>query len=329
MNNNNQQPGLLDSIKHTGNEIKGDMLINGGINAGISLLQKPSQNNNALNIKNKLGLKALNAGAHFITGAAAAPGMYAVNKAAAGIGGALSNYYSEKDKKPSLYHAGLVALPGIGAGMYSLGAIVHGVNKGKDLMQSKSLKEAGKHILDAANPVQHIRTGYSETKQALKDLLTRGTGFKAKSFGLLNLLGIAASSLPAVYSYFKLRAKKAKEDRDKKNELLGYTDDIANAVSAATAKTPNVKVAAYLPIVTPAIETVKGIERLSRIKDALRKGELVAKDLEETQKHLNKNIKRIGHDALGLGTLATAGYFYKKYKENKAKQPLRGYIYGQ
>ena len=316
-----QSSSALNELKTLGTSVA----LGGGLNSGIAVFQKaPSLAANP-NIKSQFLLRPAHIGAQFATGALSSIPAYFVNKATNSMSTGLANYYSQKDNSPNLYHAGLIAAPAAFGGMYSLGAITHSLKKGKDLMKSKSLKELGGHMLEAANPVQHIKSGWGELKQAVKYLSGREkAGIGTKLSAGANLLFLAAGAAPALYSYFTKRYKEDKKPSPKQ-QALGYVDDVGNAISAATATPTMPKVAAYIPIMTPVLDLKKGLTELSKSKELLEKGELTTKRLGEIHKGIDKNRKRIGYDALGLATLGGAGYGAYKYKKYKESSPFYRY----
>lgn len=308
---NNQQPqnGSIFS------GIKSDAMVGGGINGVISAFQKPT--GEVLKDSPKLARLAT-VGANIATGGLAAIPSSVVNAAGSKMSNALADHYASTDKHFNTTHAALIAVPATAAGVYGLGAIMHGLQKGKDIMNSKSKKEAGKHLLDALNPVKHVKSGISETKTAFKDLfsLTK-KGLGKRGLGALNLLGIAATAIPAVYSYY--HKEKSKENPALHN--LGYADDIINAAGAAASETAGaamVKSAAYFPVITPLLRHREAVGEMSRLIEEEKNGFRVGKSMEEVQKKAKKHLANVGYDLAGLGVVGAGGAFaWKKHQENK------------
>ena len=314
-----QKPSMLSNIGF-------DALMGGGMNGGVAAFTKADPVH-YLKTTNQFVLRPLNMGAGFATGAISAVPTYFVNKATTSMSNGLANYYSREDNKPSLYHAALIAAPAAVGGIYGLGAITHSIDKGKDLLQSKSFKEAGKHLLDAANPVKHINRGAKEIKNSFLDLFAREKVGPAKRvFGALNLAFLAASAAPALYSY--LTKNRAKDKKSKKQQLLGYADDIGNALSTTTASPVGqqfVKRAAYIPILSPLLKAREGMSELAAVQKKLKNGELVANDLEKAQKKIKKGLSGAGYDGLGLATIGAGAYGLHKYRQSREKY-FGGYV---
>ena len=303
-----------------------DLAINAGINGGVGLMQK-TKHSNLLSRAGKIKLKSLNVGGAVTGGLAAGVPMHYVNKYTSDASSKLSDYYSKKDKKPNYLHAGLIAAPAVAGGVYTLGAITHSMDAGKNVLNSKNWKDAGKVLLDSANPIKHVKRGVIETKKAFTDLLTRRkVGGYTRGMGLLNLVGIGASAIPAVYSYFKNRKQDHKHDQTLHN--LGYVDDVANAATAATAK-PLPKFATYIPVMTPLLRIRDGAQSIKKAREAMLKGESVADSLEEGHKTLGKGIEGLKTDLAGLTVVGAGAYGYKRYKDKQANNPYVSMRYGK
>lgn len=317
---------LSNKSKDQGPSLASDVGINAGISGGVALFQKP-KHSQLLNRAGKIKLKSLNVGGALAGGLAAGIPMHYVNKYTSDASSKLSDYYSKKDKDPSYLHAGLIAAPAVAGGVYTLGAITHSMDAGKNVLKAKSWGDAGRTILHTANPIEHVKRGITETKNAFKDVFTRRkVGGGTRGMGLLNLVGIAASAIPSVYSYFKNREQDHNHDQTLHN--LGYIDDVANAASAATAK-PLPKIAAYMPVITPLLRMRDGAQNIKKAKDAMMKGESVVDNLEEGQKTLEKGIEGIKTDLTGLAVIGSGIYGYKRYKEREANNPYTSMRYGR
>lgn len=318
-NQNNQMP-LQPQKPSMLSDIGIDALMSGGMNGGVAAFTKADPVN-YLKTKNQFLLRPMNMGAGFATGAAAAVPTYFVNKATTSMSNGLANYYSREDDKPSLYHAALIAAPAAAGGMYGLGAITHSIDKGKDLVNSKSFKEAGKHLLDAANPIKHINRGAKEIRNSFFDLFSREkVGLGKRTFGALNLAFLAASAAPALYSY--LTKNRAKDEKSRKQQLLGYVDDVGNALSTTTASPVGqhlIKKAVYVPLVTPLLRAKEGLSELASAQKKLSQGELMANDLRKAHLKIKKGLKGAGYDGLGLATIGAGAYGMHLYNKSKEK----------
>ena len=291
------------------------MIFGGAINGGISLFQKTPKNGPT---NNKFALKGLNVGSNIVGGATGAIPMSIVNTATSKMSNKLANKYSQQDNKFNWGHAGMIALPTVAGGIYGLGAITHSMKMGDKILQSKNLKEAGKNVLKSMNPLDHIKTGVTETKNSLKKLFSlRKVGLGGRFMGALNLVGIGAMAIPAVYSYAS--RTKAKED-NRLPPAAGYADDVLNAATAATAKGPVqfMKTAAYIPVFT---NLMKYRDAMSRAKEIARSGgqTLAArKKLIKLQEQADKSLKNAGYDALGVAAIGVGGKIaYNKWKQNR------------
>ena len=298
-----------------------DALMSGGMNAGVAAITKAPESN-LIKSTSQFALRPMNMGAGLATGALSSVPTYFVNKATTSMSNGLANYYSREDNKPSLYHAALIAAPAAAGGMYGLGAITHSLDKGKDILKSKSFKEAGKHLLDSANPIKHINRGAKEIKNSFLDLFSREkVGLGKRTFGAMNLAFLAASAAPALYSY--LTKNRAEDKKSRKEQALGYVDDIGNALSTTTASPVGqhlIKRAVYIPVVTPLLRAKEGLSELATAQKKLSQGELMANELKNVHTKLKKGFKSAGYDGLGLATLGGIGYakhLYDKAQERK------------
>ena len=315
----------LQKKQHTdylGN-LKGDVLLGGGLNAAIAGFSKMPINTNSMRFSEKALARSRFIGTNLASGALAAVPQSFVNSATSEMSNSLANYYAKKDKKPSLLHAGLIAAPAIGGGVYSLGAIMHSMDKGSDLFKAKSLKEAGKHMLSAMNPVAHVKRGIGETKTAFKDLFSLGkVGFGKRGLAALNILGLGIGAAIPLYNYFKRNKEEQQRKRSALMQTLPYTDDIVNALGAGGSqrlikKASLQKEALYVPVLSPLVRAGKHAKKLSELSAAMKEGVEVNDSLHNHIKEVHKNLANAAYDVGGLALLGGAGYLgYKKYKQS-------------
>lgn len=321
-----QYKQLKQNKKPEGPSLGSDLAFNAAINGGVGAFQKVNHSN-LLSRAGKIKLKSLNVGGAVAGGLAAGVPMHYVNKYTSEASSKLSDYYAKKDNNVNYLHAGLIAAPAVAGGVYTLGAITHSMDAGKNVLKAKSWKEAGKVIAHTANPWEHIKRGVGETGKAFKDVFSRRkVGGFTRGMGLLNIAGIAASAIPSVYSYFKNREQDHSHDQALHN--LGYIDDIANAATAATAK-PLPKVAAYIPVVTPLLRIRDGAQSINKAKQAMMNGESMAKDFMEGHQTLEKGINGLKTDLAGLAVIGAGAYGYKRYKDKQENNPYIGMRYGK
>jgi len=322
-----QQPQTdKNNNKYYTSNIKTDMMFGAGMGAGFSLFE-PAKGKT---FSRRQLFRAKNLGANLLTGGASAVPMSIVNSATADVGNRLADSYSKTDSKVNPAHLAMVAAPGVVGGVYSLGAIMHGMNKAKDVMKAKTLTEKGKHILDSANPLKHWRTGVQETKDSFKKLFTfkKGVG---KFMPLLNVLGIAASTVPAIYKYVSGIKKKKEQQQNLINpniaNKLGYADDIFNGITTATTKVPPklVKSAAYIPVFTNLLRARDSFNEIKHLSSLGKKGLDTSAEIEKKWGEVRKHLRNAGYDALGTGVLGTGAYMYWKKKQNE-KNNFRTYL---
>ena len=164
------------------------MALNGVVNGGIAAFNKADKIN-GIRTTSRWALRPAAVGTNVLTGGLAAVPAHYVNKATNSMSSALANYYGDKDQKATAYHTALVGVPAALGGIYTLGTITHSLDKTKDMLKSKSLKEAGKHLVSAINPVKHVERGFKETGGALRDLATlKKIGLGKRGFAALNVL---------------------------------------------------------------------------------------------------------------------------------------------
>jgi len=312
------------------NNLKSDATFGAGIGGLIGAFNKPE---GATFAARQLS-RAKNIGANVAAGGLAAAPASLVNTATGKMSDNLANHYGKEDNKTSMLHAGIIAAPAVAGGVYGLGAIVHGMNSADKITKAKGWKAKGKLALNSMNPLEHAKAGVSETKKAFSDLLSlRKKGFKTRGLGLLNIAGLAATAAPALIKYFHtMKQKKQQQDNANMQSTLhkmGYTDDVFNALSAATAKKPMIKTAVYIPIVT---NLMKGKETLNEIKHLTDIGQAgidtsasIAKKMKK-MKLANKHFRNAGYDALGLGVTGAGIYAYSKLKKDNPYSSLGRYV---
>lgn len=321
-----QQPKRNKLQQYTDN-MKGDSLIGGGMNAAIAAFQKADKTP-LLKSTSQWVLRPAHIGAQFGAGALAAIPQSVVNTATQNVSNRLSNYYANKDSKPSLLHAGMIAAPAVLGGMYSIGAIMHGIDQGTKAFKAKTWSEAGKHLLNAANPIEHIRRAGSETKNAFRDLFTtKKIGFGKRGLAALNIAGLAIGAAIPLINYFKKNKEKREQEKNLAMKVLPYSDDFVNALGAGATqrivKQASLnKEAIYVPVITPLIRSREAALRMSNLRKELDSGKYIGSELDRASKEVSKNLKNAGYDAMGLGLVGGGYYLYNKHKSKDNNMPF-------
>jgi len=285
-------------------QIKNDTLINTALTGTMSAFDKIDKNTSKIKgIAKNIGGGLAGGFAGGITGAAAS---YAGNEASQ----ALREKYMREDDKPSLLHAGMIYAPAAAGSVYSFGAMMHGMDAGKKIINSKHKAELFKNLKHAFNPAEHLKRGVKEIGEGFKAF---NPTIKMSKFSRFlkgsNLIGLGLSAIPAI-SYYLHKKKQQKETNEKNtmNPALKYTpyiDDVANI--------PNMiqKRASYVPIITSFQRYRGAMKNLEQLKKDY--GELAEShpDYKKLTKEIDKHKSNMIYDTIGVGL--TGGVLYDRY----------------
>jgi len=298
--NNTQQTNKKNAYE----QIKNDALINTALTGAIGAFDKIDKNTSKIKgIAKNIGGGLAGGFAGGVTGAAAT---YAGNEASQ----ALKEKYMREDNKPSLLHAGMIYAPAAAGSVYSFGAMMHGMDAGKKIVNSKHKTELFRNLKHAFNPAEHLKRGIKEVGEGFKAF---NPAVKMSKFSRFlkgsNLLGLGLSAIPAI-SYY-LHKKKQQEETNKSSETnpalkyAPYIDDVANI--------PNMiqKKASYVPIITSFKKYRGAIKDLKQLKKNY--GDLAEShpDYKKLTKAVDKHKSNMVYDTIGVGL--AGGVLYDRY----------------
>jgi len=303
--------------KNAYQQIKNDTLTNTAITGAIGAFDKIDKNvSKVKGIAKNIGGGLAGGFAGGVTGAAAS---YAGNKAA----NALKEKYIKEDDKPSLLHAGMIYAPAAAGSVYSFGAMMHGMDAGKKMVNSKNKAELFKNLKHAFNPVEHLKRGVKEIGEGFKAFNPAAKMSKFSRFLRgSNLLGLGLSAIPAISYYLHKRKQHQEEEANKNNGInqaalkyAPYIDDVANI--------PNLlqKKAAYVPIVTSFKKyrgAIKGLKQLEKEYGDLAKNH---PDYKKLTKAVDKHKSNMVYDTIGVGL--AGGIMYDRYHNHNKMESYR------
>jgi len=279
-----------------------------------------------------LAAKSSGLGAGLVRGAAGglatAPTSALVGYAGDKASNKLVNHYVGKDQNTNYGHAAIAAAPTLAAGVYGTGAMMHGMDKGKELFRKGNTFKQNKHILGKTlNPWEHIKRGVREMKEIPK-AFTRGNGMKfgTRLFKGSNALGLLAAGIP-IYNYISGMNKK-KQAQMQPQPQQGFNtqqanNNINNLSTNVTQAARFAKVASYenrfdkeagLPVLSPLYNYAKKSLAIRKYKknNPFRGTEQVRLEKEKA-KHL--------HDAVGQGIITGGLAYGGKLIYDKFTQP--------